>query len=295
MAFLKAGGEQLVFDALQLSSRAPLQLGGQLADIIGPDRAAEFLKFTLKTSAEGFLAGNSELLIRDQVRAELRHYLDTAHQGQLELAADHAALIVELASSARDCLLQPAEHADSAYVTRCARRAKRWEHQADELLTKARTASGERVESKAVAELLRVADDAADDLEEGAFLLTLFDQLAISVKLECREMLRDLADLLVRSAQEYLKAVENARHISRSSSRERMGDFLTAVDNTISFEHTIDDTHRLAKASILACAKDHKQLHLFTELADTLESASDAMMRAAVMLRDYVLVEVITR
>jgi uncharacterized protein Yka (UPF0111/DUF47 family) len=301
MAFLKAGAEQLVFDALQLSSRAPMQLGGQLSDIIGPERAAEFLKFTLKTAAEGLLAGHSELLIRDQVRAELRHYLDTAHQGLLELAAEHAALTGELATAARDCLLQPGSKIDTDYVARAARRAKKWEHQADELVIKARSSPGERVESKAVAELLRVADNAADDLEEGVFLLTLFDQAsapaddAVFFNAECRDLLRDMADLLVRTAQEYLKAVENARHIDRGSSREEMGDFLTAVDNTISLEHATDDAQRRTKASILKFSTDHKQLYLFTEFAGMLESASDAMMRAALMLRDYVLGEVITR
>ncbi len=71
MAFLKLGGEQLVFDALQLSSAMPIQIGGQLSDIIGAQRAADFLKFTLKTASLGLLANQSELLIRDQVRCRV--------------------------------------------------------------------------------------------------------------------------------------------------------------------------------------------------------------------------------
>ena len=50
-----------------------------------------------------------------------------------------------------------------------------------------------------------------------------------------------------------------------------------------------------AKTSILTFEGDFKQLHLFSEVADNLEAASDSMMRAALMLRDYVLGEVITR
>lgn len=299
MAFLNVGGEQLVFDALQWSSRPALSLGGQLSDIIGSERAAEFLKFTLKTAAEGLLAGHSELLIRDEVRAELRHYLDTAHQGLVELAAEHATLIVELATAARDCLLRPGNGEDAEFVTRMAARAKKWEHRADELVTKARTPWAEQVESKAIAELLRIADDAADDLEEGLFLLTLLYQPATSHAPapgdQASEVLQELANLVVRSAQEYLKAVENARYISRGSLREEMGDFLKAVDSTISLEHQSDDVHRRAMASILGFGGDGKQLYLFTEIADNLESASDAMMRAALTLKDYVLSEVITR
>ena len=301
MAFLKVGGEQLVFDALQLSSRPALSLSGQLSDIIGSERATEFLKFTLKTAAEGLLAGHSELLIRDEVRAELRHYLDTAHQGLVELAAEHATLIVELATAARDCLLLPGCCADPGFVQRMAVRAKKWEHRADELVTKARAPWAEHVESKAIAELLRIADDAADDLEEALFLLTLLEQHSSTLEDtrflsgESHDVLQDLANLVVRSAQEYLKAVENARYISRGSLREEMGDFLKAVDNTISLEHQSDDAHRRAMASILRFSGDGKQLYLFTEVADNLESASDAMMRAALTLKDYVLAEVITR
>jgi uncharacterized protein Yka (UPF0111/DUF47 family) len=148
---------------------------------------------------------------------------------------------------------------------------------------------------------LRVADDAADDLEEGIFLLTLFEPQSGAVgdssvaQSTSRELLRGLANLLVHTAQEYLKSVENARYIHRGSSREEMADFLKAVDNTISLEHQTDDAHRRAKAGILTSASDHRQLQLFTEVADNLESASDAMMRAALTLRDYVLGEVITR
>ena len=299
MAFLKAGGEHLVFDALQLASRTPRQMSGQLSDIIGVEQAAEFLKFTLKTAAEGLLADHSELLIRDQVRAELRHYLDTAHQGLLELAAEHATLIVELSCAARDCVLLPNGQVDSEYLPRMAQRAKKWEHLADERVTKARTARGEGVEAKAAAELLRIADDAADELEEGIFLLTLLERPSADgpwlASDASREALQDLANLLVHTAQEYVKVVENARYIHRGSPGEEMADFLEAVDHTMSLEHRTDDAHRRAKASILTFSGDHRQLHLFTAVADNLESASDAMMRASLMLRDYVLGEVITR
>src|SRR5262249_3950910 len=103
--FLALGGEQLLFDALQAAGRLPLPPGGQLSDFLGPERTAEFLKFTLQTASEGLRAGQSELLIRDEISAELRHYIDTVHQGLLEVAAEHASLVVELAMAARALLL----------------------------------------------------------------------------------------------------------------------------------------------------------------------------------------------
>lgn len=289
MGFLKLGGEQLVFDALKFSAGAPL--AGQLADILGPAKASEFLKFTLQTAAAGLAAGRSELLIRDEIRAELRHYIDTANQGLLEIAAEHATLIVELAAAARDSLQFGILADDRAYLERSARRAKRWEHQADELLNRARASTQGDHESAPVVGMLQTADDVADELEEAVFLLTLLTTSGTGDG--SLAALEELAGLLSQGAREYLKAVQNARCIDRASSRERVDDFLVAVDRTTAIEHQTDDAHRRAKASILTFGGDFKQFHLFTEIADKLEQAADMLMRSVLMLRDHILGEVL--
>ncbi len=74
-----------------------------------------------------------------------------------------------------------------------------------------------------------------------------------------------------------------------------MDDFLSAVDRIISLEHAIDDVHRLAKTTALSLTKDDRHFSLYTNIAANLEAASDSMMRAVLSLRDYTLVEVITR
>ena len=122
---------------------------------------------------------------------------------------------------------------------------------ADDLLSRVRSAGGERIEAKTSVEILRVADDAADDLEEAIFLLTLWARPAshvmnaLALSAESREVLGEVGHLIVDTAREYLKVVENARQIDRGSPREEMADFLQAVDRTISLEHQTDDAHRL--------------------------------------------------
>jgi uncharacterized protein Yka (UPF0111/DUF47 family) len=290
---LQLGGELLILDALQVAAKVPLPVGGQLADILGPERVADFLKFALKTASEGLLAGRSEFLIRDEISAELHHYLNTVHQGMLQLAAEHASLIVELAIATRDSLMTANRAWHREYVERTAQRARRWEHAADGLVTKGRTARERSDPARAIPELLAIADDAADELEEVLFLLTLLpggDAAAPSFL-----PLHELAGLVVQGAQEYLKAVENARHLQRGSPRLEVKDFLEAVDRTITIEHHTDDAHRRAQASILTFAGDFKLLHLFTEIAENLEEAADVLMRSVLTLRDYVLGEVLTR
>jgi uncharacterized protein Yka (UPF0111/DUF47 family) len=291
--FLQLGGERLILDALQVAGKVSLPMGGQLADVLGQERIADFLKFVLKTAAEGLLAGRTDFLIRDEIAAELRHYLDTAHQGMLQFAAEHASLIVELAMAVRDSLLTGNSTRDREFVERAAHRARRWEHSADELVMKARTARERSDTARGVPELLGIADDAADQLEEAIFLLTLLP--SDNAATPSFRPLHELAGMLVEGAQEYLKAVENARHLERGSPRLRVQDFLEAVDRMITIEHRADDVHRHAQASIVTFAGDFKMLHLYAEIADDLEEAADAMMHSVRALRDYVLLDVLTR
>jgi len=290
--FLSLGGEQLIFDALQEAGRLPVPPGGQLSDVLGPERTAEFLKFTLQTASEGLRAGQSEFLIRDQISAELRHYIDTVHQGLLELAAEHASLIVELALATRDLLLVAGPNLDRDLVERTVVRARKWEHRADELVNRCRAAHGRGDAPGPVLDLLINADDVADGLEETLFWMSL---LPATVAAGISGLLNDLASLVLQGAQEYLKAVENARRLHRGSPREHVADFLEAVDRTLTVEHETDNAHRRVQASVLDFAGDFKQWHLVNSIADKLEEAADALLRSALGLRDYILSEVLRR
>jgi uncharacterized protein Yka (UPF0111/DUF47 family) len=269
-----------------------LPWGVQFSDLVGPQRAAEFLKFTVKTAVEGLLSHRSESLIRDEIAAEFRHYIETAHQEFLDIAADHASLIVELAMADRDALLFAQSSTGAEYMQRIVQRARKWEHKADELVTKARTARVRLDTHKTLPELLAVADDVADQLEDAIFLRGLLATSGVTA--ESLVCLQDLAALLVQGSQEYLKAIANARVLQRGSPREEVQDFLEAIDGVIGVEHQTDDAHRRARASILTFPGDFRQWQLIIDLADHLEEAADALMHCALMLRNYILGEVLT-
>jgi uncharacterized protein Yka (UPF0111/DUF47 family) len=140
--------------------------------------------------------------------------------------------------------------------------------------------------------LLVSADDAADGLEETLFWTSLLPD-AVAIAMSGR--LNDLASLVLQGAQEYLKAVENARRLHRGSPREHVADFLEAVDRILTVEHRTDTAHRRAQAGVLDFAGDFKQWHLINSIADKLEEAADALLRSALGLRDYILAEVLRR
>lgn len=290
--FLQLGGEQLLADALQTAGRGTLPAGQKLADLLGPERTTDCLEFALKTSTEGLLSGRSDFIIRDEIAAELRRCVDLACPGYLGAIAEHATLIVELAMAVRDGILRCGGHSDQAYLRRMAERAKKWEHAADELVKKGRSARLRGDLDETLAELLAITDNVADELEEAVFLLTLLP--ASSAVADSLRPLHELAGFAVQGAQEYLKAVENARCLRRGSSRQQIHDFLEAVDAAVTVEHRADDAHRRAQAGVVTFAGDFKELHLFAKIADALEAAADSLMRSAYVLRSYVMIETLT-
>jgi CHAD domain-containing protein/uncharacterized protein Yka (UPF0111/DUF47 family) len=290
--FLALGGEHLIFDALETVGRLPLRPGGQLSDSLGPEQTAAFLKFTLQAASEGLRAGKSEFLIRDEIGAELRRHVETAHQGWLGWASEHASLVVELALAARDTMIAVGPGRDRERERRTVLRAQKWEHRADELVSRCRTARGRGDAPGPVLDLLVAADDIADALEEAIYWMGL---LPDAVADGMTAPLRDLAGLVVQGAQAYLKAVENARVLHRGSPREQVGDFLGAVDRTLSVEHQADDELRRAQAGVLDFAGDFKQWHLISGIADKLEHATDSLLRSTLVLRDYIFQEVLRR
>ena len=104
---------------------------------------------------------------------------------------------------------------------------------------------------------------------------------------------RTLADLLVETSQEWIKALGHATQIGRAAGRAETEDFLTAIDRVSALEHQADDAERALTVATVAHAKDFRQLHLFTSIGARFEAAADGLKHASLMLRDYVLEDVI--
>jgi uncharacterized protein Yka (UPF0111/DUF47 family) len=289
MAFLRAGGEVMVFDALAFASRAPAAFGARLDDVLGREDASEFMRYVFRACAMGLASGRSEALVRDEVRAELVTYVRSAQESALDVAAEHAAFALEIAGGVRDALLAAGSPgAQEAFVAN-AGRAKAWEGRADELVNRARTLARRSDGSRFYRDLVEVADDIVDELEEAAF------HLALLPPEKCDETLlaalRPLAALAVESVQEYVKAVETARALGRGSPREDRQDFLEAIHRIMSLEHRSDEVHRAAKALVPAHGGGFALLYPYIECARNLEAASDALMHTGLQLRDFVLSE----
>ena len=294
MAFLKAGGETLVYDAMEFALAGRIHLGETLSDALGRERALEFMRSLFRVAARYLLDGRPVSLVEDEVKAELAGYVSSAQEDMLDIAVEHAGYLVELASGIRDSMVR-ARGADAAQVLAAnAERAKEWESRADEQLNAGRAAARRADGMSFFAGLIENADDVADDLEDAAFNLTLTVGLGSNqTQIQMPPPLAELAAHLVQGAREYVMLLETARHIRRGGSREDTQDFLESFHRIASLEHQCDDAQRVLKRVLLAETGRFADIYGALETGRKLEHASDHLLRVAITLRDHILGQVV--
>ena len=294
MAFLKAGGETLVYDAMEFALAGRIHLGETLSDALGRERALEFMRSLFRVAARYLLDGRPVSLVEDEVKAELAGYVSSAQEDMLDIAVEHAGYLVELASGIRDSMVR-ARGADAAQVLAAnAERAKEWESRADEQLNAGRAAARRADGMSFFAGLIENADDVADDLEDAAFNLTLTVGLGSNqTQIQMPQPLADLAGHLVQGVREYVMLLETARHIRRGGSREDTQDFLESFHRIASLEHQCDDAQRVLKRVLLAETGRFADIYGALETGRKLEHASDHLLRVAITLRDHILGQVV--
>jgi len=290
MGFLKAGGEQLLYETLQVIARGQYHPGQLLEDLLGAKQADDYLKFVLRTCAEGLLKGEPEVFVHDAVRAELLNYVRTGQQNLFDIVSDHAAYIVEIAHGLYASVMRARQTTDASQRKQNARRAKEWESKADALVNQVRQEAKSGEPSEFFRSLVEAADDIADELEDAAFHLTLLPGEPSQARLY--SSLQVLSELLVRGAREYLKAVETARHLHRSAARDEMGDFLDSIHRIMLVERQADEAQRGVETALAQSNADFKVLYQFAETAGNLEQAADSLLRCGLHMRDYVMKQV---
>ena len=70
--FLELGGARLVNQAIEAVAGSAIHFGDRLCDVLGVEETEAFLRFVLRTAAEGLTARHSASLIRDRVRSTKR-------------------------------------------------------------------------------------------------------------------------------------------------------------------------------------------------------------------------------
>ena len=287
MAFLLAGGDALVYDALEFGAGRAARAGDSLSDVLGLDAACEYLRSVMRICAEGMLAGHALSLIRDKVRAELIGHVRTARQELLGLIRGHAELVVEIGETVRDALEQALLPHASGRRDAPARLAREWERRADELVKHIRAAASRAEDPAPFLEIVEAADDVADSLEEAGYYFSLLAQGQPTGAVRARA--RRLTALVLAAARAYLRAVVLGREVQRGGPREDMDGFLEAVHRVVDLERETDEVQRSVHGALVAAVEAAGELFVLVEATRALEEAADALMHAARKLHAHVL------
>jgi len=288
--FLKLGGERLIYEAIEQAVKTPLRYGEPLTEMLGGEVARDYLRFVLEITAKGLLAGRSEALIRDQIRAELFSHFRSAEERLLTESSHHASLVYKIAVGLRDGLRQARSSGSPGALAANATCAKELESRADEIVRETRAMVRRVSGTTAFLRLLEVADDAADQLEDAAWLAGLL--ASAEAPLDLPPALDGMAELAADAANALRRATETAQYIHRGGTRESVQSFLEAVDRLATVEHRTDEKEREVIAALIASDRGHREFYLISGIAHHLESATDSLLRAGFVLRDHVLGEV---
>jgi uncharacterized protein Yka (UPF0111/DUF47 family) len=284
-AWLQAGGERLVFAAMQAVGEGAFRIGDRLDDVIGAADARSFLLAVMRLSRDAQQHGQPAALVADETRMLLARHV-RQRTSEFDLLAEHASYCQALAQAISDGLVHGAERSTTA-ATALAERSKAWERKADHLVTQARQNAERQARWRPVARLVEQSDDVADALEEASFIIDLIAERHLEGWNDAvRGVLERLAGTVLQATQDAVRALAIARTIDGDSETIDNDAFLDATWRVLRAERQCDELLREARRVILGSIRDAPSLMLANELAGTLELASDRLLASAYALRD---------
>jgi hypothetical protein len=287
--FLQAGGARLIYTALERATRASVRYGARLDDLLGPDAARAFLLSVMRLAAEGLEMRRSPPLIQDQIEAEVLTHLPTPEQSAIGLAAEHAMVLAAVAERVRYVSMRASTNRWQEEVTRGAELCNRWEARANEIVSRSHRLRDQRSADRALRHLVDDADKVVDALEEYAFLLAL---LPARRGRDTISRLALIANVVGRSAREYVRCLEHARGIARQPIRSEVDEILLAGDRVAQLERDCRTMRRRVQVEAAQRSNDAVPVQLTWQAVSALEAAAAALTRCTLVLRDFALTEV---
>ncbi len=291
MAWLQAGGEQLVFAVMESVDSEAFQIGDRLDDVMGESAASAFLLDLLHIASAALLRQGSSSLVADEARLLLARAL-RKRTIEFDLLAEHAAYCHALALTLVDALEADAT-LTAASMAECVARAKTLERQADHLLMNARQRAERRERWQSVVGLLGHSDDVADALEEAIFIYSLVvDEPLQGFPASVGALLQQLAEMTLAAIQDQVRVVEISRQISERGDPADSEEFLQTLWRMLRAERLCDELARDARRAIVrALHTSPVGLQLANDLVATIEQASDALLALGYALRRRVLMQ----
>lgn len=291
MGWLLAGAERLVFAAMESLGADYFRLGDRLHTVLGAAEARAFLVEALSLANAGMQAGQAPVQIEDQTRLLLARCM-ARHHDEFAALQEHAAFCHALAENLRDALAHGHEREPEA-ARKLADRAQGWERKADQLVIRLREEAARNPHRRPFLDVIEHADDAADALEEAAYLLSLIAEDRHKGWTDSiRGGLLRLAGQVLEAVQDHVRVIAIARALSEDSTAEDEAEFLSACWRVVNAERACDALTREVRRLLVGRIEDAATLQLATDFAIALEESTDALLRTGYALRHLVLARI---
>jgi len=285
-AFLELGGNELLSAAVRNAASTRIGFGERLDQALGRTAAIDFLKSSLRSATEGLSAGQSARLVRDRIEAELVRHLDRVDSAllatvlrQVGLAQDIVAAICRHVAA-----LRAGRPADAKHL---ALRASHIEQKADRIALEARNEASRLNARAVIGELIDLAEQAIDELEQAAFIASLTPAALDARLLLALSELCATAMVATEAAASGLAAAAQVPEGRRADSE----DALAAVVRLMDAEHAADTQERAVTALVFAGGFDVATSLSMLELARAIERSTDRFAGFGHLLRQHIMAD----
>jgi uncharacterized protein Yka (UPF0111/DUF47 family) len=285
-AFLEMGGAEFVASAVHHATPTRIGFGERLDAVLGRDAAVDFLKTVLRVCAEALLEGSSIRLARDRIEAELVRHLQRVDAMLLTIVIRQVGLARDIAAGIAHFITeqQAQRPFDPAAL---AIQARRIEEKADRIASEARNEIARLDAGRAIEGLVNRVEEAIDELEQAAFVVSLVPS---AIPPGLLEPLAELCTAAVSGAEAAAVGIAAAADVPEGH-RADSEDALAAAGRIIEAEHDADAAERTVTAIVLRGEFDLKTALSVLDLARTLERATDRLAGFGHLLREHVLAD----
>lgn len=285
MGWLEAGAEHLLFDAMESIGGEFFRIGDRLDTVLGDEHARAFMLDAMSSASQAMQEHQPLPRIADSVRLLLVRHLGQ-QRDVFELLGEHAGFCHELAEGLRDALTHGLER-DGKAAEKLASRAKGWERQADNLVTRSRERAEHNTRWLPFTRLIERADNIADALEEATFLLSLIAEARHKGwHGEVREKLVRLAERTHEAVRDHVRALSIAGILRDGGTAEDHETFIAVSWRAVEAERQCDELLRDVRRALARHVDDPLTLTLTTDFAAAIELATDALLAASFGIRE---------
>jgi hypothetical protein len=285
-AFLELGGSELIASAVRRAAPTRLGFGEEIAELLGREAAFKFVKAALRLSTEALREGRSARSVREMLEVDLVRRIERNDSTLLMIVVRQLGLARDIATRIATAIADG--HLRRVEAESDASRARRIEEKADAIAVDARQAVARTEAAPTITALVDAAENAIDELEQAAFLVSL---LPVEIEPSLLAPLSELANAAISGTEAAIRGLEAASSLAEGDGGSTDSeDALQATARLVDLEHAADASERAVTRLVLGGGA-HEGVLVALELARALERSSDQLSHIGHVLHTHVMSE----